>query len=99
MCSFDWSLFLEFTKVLLSWPPVIAAIGVFVIIRFHAGLKSLLERITEATLVGKTIRAVPPVQQGRAETEIRAGTGATINAAMSATEAPDTMAAQVSVDP
>ncbi len=63
MCSVDWSMLLEYIKVLFSWPPVALVISVLLVARFRSAIDDFLKRIVEGNIFGQVFKAVPPPQQ------------------------------------
>lgn len=63
MCAIDWLVLLEYTKVLLSWPPIALVIAVLLITRFRGAIDDFLKRIVEGNIFGQAFKAVPPPQQ------------------------------------
>jgi hypothetical protein len=54
---------LEYTKVLLSWPPIALVIAVLLITRFRGAIDDFLKRIVEGNIFGQAFKAVPPPPQ------------------------------------
>lgn len=59
MCKFDWFLFLEYLKILLTWPPIV--LGIFWL--FRADLASFLNRVIKGNFFGQSVEAAPLVTQ------------------------------------
>ena len=73
VCTIDWSMLLEYIKVILSWPPIALLIAIIFISRFRNAIDDFLKRIVEGNIFGQAFKAVPPVQQAalQGETEDR----------------------------
>jgi hypothetical protein len=52
MCRIDWSLLLEYLKVIFSWPPVLAMLLIWFVRRFNVQISKLLDRIKGVKLPG-----------------------------------------------
>ncbi len=81
MCSVDWKLFLEYLKVLLTWPPVAFLIVVIFTSRFRSYIADLLARGFKANIFGNQIDVAPNQSKVKIETEALLGqkrTGAVI---------------------
>lgn len=63
MCDVNWSMLLEYLKVLLSWPPMALAIAAMFIFRFRAAIDDFLKRLVEGNIFGQAFKAVPPREQ------------------------------------
>lgn len=62
MCAIDWQILLEYTKVLLSWPPIALVIAILFIARFRGAIDDFLKRLVEGNIFGQRFKAVPPQQ-------------------------------------
>ena len=81
MCSVDWKLFLEYLKVLLTWPPVALVIVLFFSFKFRNSIGDLLARGFKANIFGNQIDVAPNQSKVKMEAEALLGpkrTGAAI---------------------
>lgn len=83
MCEVNWLLFLEYLKVILSWPPMAVLISVLVIFRFRGAIDDFLKRLVEGNILGQAFKAVPPRDQ-QLEVQVGKGTDALAKAAEAA---------------
>jgi len=67
MCSIDWSMLLEFCKVVLSWPPIVLGIVLILIYCFSASIRKFLERIEEGEVAGVKIKMAKALQTSSPE--------------------------------
>lgn len=79
-CSIDWTLVLEYLKVLLTWPMVAALFGAIALNSFSTEFKALINRISSLKLLGQEVAA--PQQARMAEEAIAptAGTAPPVDA-------------------
>lgn len=63
MCAIDWTVLLEYIKVLISWPPIALVIAILLITRFRSAIDDFLKRVVEGNILGQIFKAVPPPQQ------------------------------------
>lgn len=69
MCAFDWKLFLEYLKVLLTWPPISLVIVVIFSFKFTKSINQLIGRIIKAKIFGQEIDVAPDQSKVSADKE------------------------------
>ena len=63
MCSIDWLIFLEYVKIIFSWPPIALIIALFLGTRFRTSVDNLIQRVVGGEFLGQRFTAAAPNQQ------------------------------------
>ena len=99
LCTANWLLILEYLKVLLSWPPIVALLGILTLMLFREQIGDLIRKIK--LFKGLGIQAemdVVALQAGSPPAEILPSAPNTLELA-SAMESGSSLTASLSVEP
>lgn len=63
MCTANWTLILEYLKVIISWPLMSTIIAFAIIFKFRSAIDDLITRVIEGDILGQKFKAAPSQRQ------------------------------------